>query len=746
MIELPLIHNGARPPTPLGEWLTSPAGPALRVSAALDQVRRAPTILLAMRRTAELVSLTDDAVGRGVSAGSLLAPILEAIDGPDSVTALAAIQALGRVPGPGADIELAALILEGSPGFEDHALWATVGRAPARELLGPLARAVGRGGLPGMHAQDALARWARTRGRMVLAALESALAEVSSDDARRYLVETIGLIPGPHAAAALEAIAAEPSESLAVRRTAIAAFAERAADPLPQALGRLAHRDDELGESVRLVRAQRRLARRGPRRDDRRSRGIRVAQIHLAAVVDAAGSRAGMGDAGGVSTLLSQLGTILPDQARIAEVISLGRALPDHTGPSTDARPGRRFEAIPLAAGEGATFTGAWPSVVAAARGIRAAFLAGYVPDVVHLRMADPGSLAGALVARELGVPIVFSLAPDPHGPIAAAEAAGTLDRTTFAAADARGALWYRARLVERLASEARELVLFPRARLGQQIRELTGIDIDAGPPRHTVVPEGIDAARADRAARTIREAAAMPPVIAELQRAISALPVERHGLPLVVSIGRLHEAKGMARLVEAFARDAQLAAQANLVIVGGELERPSKAEVEELSRIGHLFERHPGLAQRVVLLGHRPHDDVGLLLATARAGWGALIGAGGAYACGSPKEEFGLAIIEAMAAGLPVVAPRNSGPATYVVNGSTGQLVDTSDAIALGAGVRAALQLATDPATGERTRAIVQARFTLDRMARTLAAVYRIAAGASTLALPVDAGAERAA
>ncbi len=98
------------------------------------------------------------------------------------------------------------------------------------------------------------------------------------------------------------------------------------------------------------------------------------------------------------------------------------------------------------------------------------------------------------------------------------------------------------------------------------------------------------------------------------------------------------------------------------------------------------------------------------------------------------------------MAAGLPVVAPRDGGPATYVANGSTGQLVDTSDAIALAAGIRAALQLATDPATGDRTRAVVQARFTLDRMARTLAAVYRIAAGASTLALPVDAGAERAA
>ena len=57
---------------------------------------------------------------------------------------------------------------------------------------------------------------------------------------------------------------------------------------------------------------------------------------------------------------------------------------------------------------------------MAAARGIRAAFLAGPLPDVVHVRMADPGTYAAAEVALSLGIPLVFTLAPDPHGPIAA--------------------------------------------------------------------------------------------------------------------------------------------------------------------------------------------------------------------------------------------------------------------------------------------------------------------------------------
>ena len=35
--------------------------------------------------------------------------------------------------------------------------------------------------------------------------------------------------------------------------------------------------------------------------------------------------------------------------------------------------------------------------------------------DVLHLRMADVGSMAAAAVATRLGIPTVFTLAPDPH-------------------------------------------------------------------------------------------------------------------------------------------------------------------------------------------------------------------------------------------------------------------------------------------------------------------------------------------
>ena len=157
---------------------------------------------------------------------------------------------------------------------------------------------------------------------------------------------------------------------------------------------------------------QRRLDRRGPRRTHDRSLGIRVAQVHLGSVLDDSMSQAGSGDTGGVATLLSRLGGSLAAQSRIAEVITIGRA----AAPGDDSRSPtagkHRFEQVPLQAGEGTSFIAPWPALVAAQRGIRSAVLANGLPDVMHLRMADPGSLAAALVAQELGIPTVFTLAP----------------------------------------------------------------------------------------------------------------------------------------------------------------------------------------------------------------------------------------------------------------------------------------------------------------------------------------------
>lgn len=765
MVAMPTAAAGARLAPllrpPAHAWSPPAVLPARRLERALASVRTAPTIVAALRAAPGVAEVARTLSGDRTPGDRLLLPLLDAIADPDdTVTAIAAIHALALVSDRRVDAGFHELLMEGAPGFEAHAAWALAGRAPTDLLVAPLVATVTRGGLAGMHAQTALGRWSRSEpGRTrVLDALAASLATVGGPG-RRFLVETVGLVPGSRATHMLTAVATDVGESSAVRRTAIAAFAERADTRLPASIAPLATRSAEIGQAVRSVRVDRRLRARGPVDPGRDVAGLRIAQVHLGAELDAAVSRAGAGDTGGVATLLARLGTELAERPRIGQVITIGRRRPaDRRDPdvgteSAALEPAHRFEGVELADGDATTFATGWPSRVAAERGIRRVLLANGSPDVIHLRMADPGSDAASRVATELGVPVVFTLAPDPHGPLDAAERSGTLDRRGFAAADGRAHLWYRAALVERLAASAAQVALFPRERLRDELRDLLAVDIRAGQPRYTIVPEGVDTRPIDRAVASLRREATpadgvpdreRPRLLDDLAHAARALPPARHGLPIVLSVGRLHEAKGMSRLVEAFARDARLADRANLVIVGGDLEAPSAAEAAELTRIHRLLETVPGLRDRVILLGHRPNDEVASAMVIARLGLDGIVGAGGVYACASLKEEFGLAIVEAMAAGLSVVAPTRGGPATYVEDGRTGYLVETLDPLAIARGTRAALDLAHDPATAIRARAVVDDRYTLARMASTLASVYRVAAASRHIAAPRRAVAPR--
>jgi glycosyltransferase involved in cell wall biosynthesis len=76
-------------------------------------------------------------------------------------------------------------------------------------------------------------------------------------------------------------------------------------------------------------------------------------------------------------------------------------------------------------------------------------------------------------------------------------------------------------------------------------------------------------------------------------------------------------------------------------------------------------------------------------------------------------NEAFGLVLLEAMAAGRPVISTRVGGPEEIVVDGESGLLVPRDDASGLSSALRAVLDdpaLAARLATGGRSR--VEAEF----------------------------------
>ncbi len=658
--------------------------------------------------------------------------LLEAVgDTSDAPTAIAAVHALARLPGAAIDDALAG-ILAGGGWLAPHAAWSLADRAPAQQLIDPLVALLEDGRLGGMLAQQTLARWAAVAPRAIWTALERRLWRAGAAGARGRLVETLGLVApagSPDAAERfLARIAVDEDEQHEARVAAIAALGDRPG-AAARALAALVISDGPLADVARLALLDHRLAvapAAGP------AGGLHVAQVHLGGQLDRAMAHAGQGSTGGIATLLVQLGDALVADGRVEAVTTIGRG----TARDAAASLGLSMDphavlAAPLGRHEDTAFAGEWPALVAAERAIRR-IVARRPPTLLHLRMADVGSLAASRIARRAGMPTVFTLAPDPHAVIAEMERSGELDRASFGPADAAGALWFRARLVRHLADSARQIVLFPRSDLAARLRDLLRIDVGADPARYHVVPEGIDP-QPVRAARSEIARLASPAVVADLRAAVEALGADRRGLPLVVSVGRLADVKGMARLVEVFAAEPGLRRRANLVIVGGDLANPTPEERAEIDRIEAVLAPHPEMAEALVMLGHRPHDDVLRVLAAAEAGLGSTIGPGGAYACASRKEEFGLALVEALAAGLPVVAPRAGGPPSYVEEGVTGRLVDTLDPRALAAAIHDALDLAGRPGRAEHARDLVEERFTIRSMAETLVPAYAAASRSST-------------
>lgn len=643
-------------------------------------------------------------------------PALSALLDDDDISALAAIEALSRVPDDQADRVLSELLDDPRPAVREHAIWRLAGRFPARHTYGRLVGVVASGGFTGMLAQATLVDWARIDPAVVTAAIDGALALAADPDRRARLVDTLGAVDDPATSTILSRIASDPDEAEHVRIAAVSGLVDR--PHMDAALRKLAAEPGDLGAHAALALDDLIEARPLDHHDTR----LHVAQLTLVGDLDGQLSRGGTGDTGGVASLLVSASAALERHPDVAHVLTIGRGTitdvvaaelaPDEDGQGYAAvlvgSSGRRVNDL----------SDAWEHRLSIERGIRRVLRHRWQLDVLHLRMADVGTLAASKVAAEFGVPIAFSLAPDPHGVVRSLQAQGRVDRRSFGDLDQHLHVWFRARLVERLARDAAAVALFPRLR-PQRVLADVGLDPDAIGDRMHVVAEGVDVGALAQAAAKI--ATGRSPVVDDV---VARLGPARRGRPLLVSAGRLHPVKGMDRVVAAWAHDPELRSTTNLVVVGGDLDDPSPTERAVLDALAAELGDDPHRVEGLVLLGGRPRHEVHEILAAAQHGWAEAILPGGVYVNGALKEEFGLALVEALGIGLPVVAPSVGGPATFVVDGDTGVLVDPE--CELTDGIRAARRLVDRAGRADRARRLVTERYSIDAMADALVRLYR--------------------
>lgn len=121
------------------------------------------------------------------------------------------------------------------------------------------------------------------------------------------------------------------------------------------------------------------------------------------------------------------------------------------------------------------------------------------------------------------------------------------------------------------------------------------------------------------------------------------------------ISVGSLNKRKDMGLLIEAFSELVKKHNQCKLIIYGKGPERNAlEMKIDEL-----------GLKDNVQLKGLRPRSEISNSMEQAKC-----------FVLASQVETFGVAFIEAMAMGLPVIATRSGGPENFV-NDNVGILIE---------------------------------------------------------------------
>ena len=198
----------------------------------------------------------------------------------------------------------------------------------------------------------------------------------------------------------------------------------------------------------------------------------------------------------------------------------------------------------------------------------------------------------------------------------------------------------------------------------------------------------------------------------------------------LFLAVGGVEPRKGSVHAFRALARLKREGIDAVLAVVGGHSFQDYTAYRE--ASLALLPELGLTLGQDVVLLGTVSEAEL--------AGW---YHAADALAFPSVKEGWGLAVLEAMSAGLPVVASDIPVFREYLVDGQTALLPPAGDEVALAGAMRA---LVTDGALRARLRsngAAVAARFSWEASARRHRQIYRdVRAGRAAAGRGLSAGA----
>lgn len=172
----------------------------------------------------------------------------------------------------------------------------------------------------------------------------------------------------------------------------------------------------------------------------------------------------------------------------------------------------------------------------------------------------------------------------------------------------------------------------------------------------------------------------------------------------ILLSVGTLHPRKGFKYLIKAFQKVHHKNPSTRLIIAG---EGPERPILEKL--ISNL-----GLVNKILLLGQR--NNINQLMQSADL-----------FILPSLKEAFGLVIIEAFSAGLPVIATEVGGIPEIIVNQKNGLLIKPGNKFAIEKAIEKLLRHSQLAQTLAKNAKITLKEFSADKMAQETEKIYKL-------------------
>ena len=285
-------------------------------------------------------------------------------------------------------------------------------------------------------------------------------------------------------------------------------------------------------------------------------------------------------------------------------------------------------------------------------------------PDVFHIRFLDNASKAVAHLAKELDRKLVFTLTPDPHRNMF--DGSGHLKQLDFK------------ELIEKL----------NKIKIGD---ELIGISDGIVGIGNSVVKEELEIYFPQFKEQHINKKIRMIGEGIQIDKSIDAKTIEMYAnpfvqlseaqpgffdKPIILNVGRLSVLKGQMELLKAWS-NSKLSETHNLLLIGGDLEKPNAEEKAVIDFFAEYVQTHPEIKDTFMHKGAMSNLDVRLLemnIIKTDFDYPHI------YLCSSVKEEFGIAILEAMSNGFLTLGPIKGGVKTYMRNGENGFLIDTDN------------------------------------------------------------------